>query len=121
MLISHRLKLRNATPVNPAFAFCKPVPTGTNCALTNNGAHVNLIPAKTVFINQAIFAFRKFAVLASHKAVLLPAARAHSYATPMVHNWVHASLHNVVPVTIYQTALVYLCSVFLTNSILATI
>jgi hypothetical protein len=86
MLISHHLKLRNVTQVNPAFAFCKPVPTGINCALTNNGAHVNLIPARMDFTNQAIFAFRKFAVLACHKAALLPEARAHSYATPVAHN-----------------------------------
>jgi hypothetical protein len=86
MLISHRLKLRNVTPVNPAFVFCKPVPTGINCALTNNGAHVNLIPARMDFTNQAIFAFRKFAAPVNHKAALLPVARAHSYATPMVHN-----------------------------------
>jgi hypothetical protein len=86
MLISHRLKLRNATLVNPAFAFCKPAPTVINFALTNNGAHVSSTPARMDFTNQAIFAFRKFAGPVNHKTALLPVARAHSYATPMVHN-----------------------------------
>jgi hypothetical protein len=119
MLISHRLKLRNVTPVNPVFAFCKPAPTAINFALTNNGAHVSLIPARVDFTKQGIFAYRKFVIPVSHKTAQLPEARAHSYATAVAHNWVRVSLHNVRPVIIYQMARACRSNVFPANSTLA--
>jgi hypothetical protein len=119
MLISRRLKLKNVTPVNLVFVFCKPAPTVIKCALTNNGAHVNLIPARMDFTNQAIFAFRKFVVLASHKTVQLPVDPAHNYATLVAHNWVRASLPHVLPDIIYQMARVCRSSAFPANSTLA--